>query len=250
MINDPMKGLNRFFKGLQGAALVVLLLLNCIGVVGAAPLPHAKVVINIPSRTLWLYDRDELVRYYPVGVGRVGFPTPLGQHRVIRKISHPGWENPYKPKGAVRIKAGKGNPLGTRWIGFKAYKGGEYGIHGTNQPNSVGKFSSHGCVRMKIPDAEALFDQVAMGTPVEIRYDPVLIRQKENQVILIVYPDTHRKGMPSAAEIQKRILTQYPQVRLDAGQVSRAIQQKQQKPVLVGEIPDESARESTAVAPY
>jgi hypothetical protein len=208
--------------------------------VGAASVPAAeqasKIVINIPSRTLWVYSGEKIVRYFPVGVGRPGFMTPLGQFKVIRKILDPGWENPYKAKGAVRITPGANNPLGTRWIGFHQNSSGEYGMHGTDNPGSVGKFSSHGCVRLKIPDAEALFELVEIGTPVEVVYEPVLIRENGNDIRLIVYTDRFKKGMPSVDKIQQDILKQYPGAEVDLSKIQAALQAPAERPVVVGQM--------------
>ena len=62
------------------------------------------------------------------------------------------------------------NPLGTRWIGFDAINtdGRIYGVHGTNQPNSVGKYISNGCVRLSNSDVERLYQQVPLGTKILI----------------------------------------------------------------------------------
>ena len=63
------------------------------------------------------------------------------------------------------IPPGKANPLGTRWLGLSR-KG--YGIHGTNQPRSIGWRASHGCIRMRNPDIEELFELVRAGDVVEL----------------------------------------------------------------------------------
>ena len=60
---------------------------------------------------------------------------------------------------------GPGNPLGTRWMGLNAPG---VGIHGTDEPTSIGYSESHGCIRMQVPDAEWLFEHVRVGTPVVI----------------------------------------------------------------------------------
>jgi hypothetical protein len=202
-----------------------------------------RVVINIPSRTLWVYSGDKIVRYFPVGVGRLGFITPMGKFSVIRKVLDPGWENPYMDKGKVRIAPGETNPLGTRWIGFYQKNGGEFGIHGTDTPTSVGKFSSHGCVRMKVPDAEALFDLVDVGTPVEVVYEPVLVRRQGDNVRVIVYNDRFKKGMPSEEKIKADILKQYPDANIDETKLKGALQAPIERPVDVAKI--ETARIET-----
>lgn len=206
------------------------------------PLPEAgnrRVVINIPSRTLWVYQGNKIVRYFPVGVGRPGFMTPVGQYKVISKVIDPGWENPYLGKGKMRLAPGDENPLGTRWIGFYQKAGGEYGMHGTDNPASVGKFSSHGCVRMRIPDAEALFELIDLGTPVEVVYQPVLIRKQDNSIRVLVYPDRFAKGMPSMAKVEADILKQYPGARLDLQKLQSALSQPNEHPVDVGALPEE-----------
>jgi lipoprotein-anchoring transpeptidase ErfK/SrfK len=133
------------------------------------PKAQTKIVIHVPSRTLSLWAGGQLLKRYPVGLGRPGFPTPVGSFRILRKLKHPSWENPYLSAGKMVLPAGDDNPLGTRWMGFHAVAHGEYGIHGTDQPQTVGKYSSHGCVRMRITDAEDLFERVSVGTQVEIK---------------------------------------------------------------------------------
>ena len=68
-------------------------------------------------------------------------------------------------KGEKPVPPGPGNPLGTRWMGLDA---AGVGIHGTPDAASIGYSASHGCIRMRIPDAEWLFTQVSVGTPVYI----------------------------------------------------------------------------------
>jgi lipoprotein-anchoring transpeptidase ErfK/SrfK len=67
-------------------------------------------------------------------------------------------------KGEKVIPAGPDNPLGTRWMGIHD----TVGIHGTNNPASIGYSQSHGCIRMRIPDVEELFDMVSIGTTVTV----------------------------------------------------------------------------------
>jgi lipoprotein-anchoring transpeptidase ErfK/SrfK len=83
------------------------------------------------------------------------------------------WKNPwwYPPtqdswaKGLKPVPPGPGNPLGTRWMGLSAPG---VGIHGTDEPSSIGYSASHGCIRMQVPDAEWLFDHVDVGTTVYV----------------------------------------------------------------------------------
>jgi hypothetical protein len=197
------------------------------------------IKINIPSRTLWVYQGERIVRHFPVGVGRVGFPTPTGKFSVIRKVEDPGWENPYLSSGKMRLAPGEDNPLGTRWIGFLQNSGGEYGMHGTDNPASVGKLSSHGCVRLKVPDAEALFDMVEVGTPVEVVYQPVIIRRHADELRVAVYADRFRRGMPTVEAIKADIARQFPLAQVDEQQLKAALSQPLEKYIRVGVIPAE-----------
>lgn len=188
-----------------------------------------SLIINIPSRTLTLYQHHTSVKTYPVGVGRPGFPTPLGDFKILRMIKNPGWEHPYKPPGAVKISAkAKGNPLGTRWIGFKLYKSGEYGIHGTPNVKSVGKFSSHGCIRMRIADAEDLFNRVQIGSPVRVTYEIFHLQQKNGQLYLLRDPDVYHKKPSPLASAQRVIQEKAPNLALSPEELQQLLDKSPQ----------------------
>ena len=119
------------------------------------------VLVSIPDRKLALFENGRVVRLYRVAVGKTSTPSPAGEFKIVNRVTNPT----YYHKGQV-IGAGKGNPVGTRWMGLSA-KG--YGIHGTNQPNSIGKAASTGCIRMGKQDLEELFAIVDVGDTVQIR---------------------------------------------------------------------------------
>ena len=121
------------------------------------------VLISIPDRKLALLENGKVVRIYRVAVGKSTTPSPVGEFKIVNRVTNPT----YYHKGQV-IAAGTGNPVGSRWMGLSA-KG--YGIHGTNQPNSIGKAASTGCIRMGKKDLEDLFARVDVGVLVQIRAD-------------------------------------------------------------------------------
>jgi len=170
-----------------------------------------RVVINIPAAKLRVFEGERLVQTYPVGVGQPKFPTPTGRFRVIRKVLEPGWENPYLKPGQVQIQSGQGNPLGTRWIGFNPGPAGEYGIHGTDNPTSVGQFRSHGCVRMHNKHVVDLFERVRLGTPVQVIYEPFELRTENDRLILETYPDVYRRKPKGLASLVPQIRRYQPQ---------------------------------------
>lgn len=199
------------------------------------PKPLARIiVINTATRALSLYEGERLLQTYSVGVGRAEFPTPLGQFRVIRKILNPGWENPYMAADKLVIPPGRNNPLGTRWLGFLQDDKGEYGIHGTNNPASVGHYSSHGCIRMRIADAEALYDAVDVGTPVQILYNPLVIERDGILITLRAFPDTLKRGLPTAQQLEARILRQYPGAKINALLIRHALRHPGSQAQIIG----------------
>lgn len=111
-------------------------------------LSRANILINKSHRRLTLFDGNNPIRQYPVGIGKPSTPTPEGNFSIATKVLHPG------------------GILGSRWMGLNY---DAYGIHGTNQPWLIGQMISHGCVRMQNPNVEELFSLVRIGTPVLIR---------------------------------------------------------------------------------
>ena len=125
------------------------------------------IVIARDSHRLRLYEGDRLVREFGVATGQAEYPTPLGTFSIATMQRNPWWIPPDSEwaRDAKPIPPGPGNPLGTRWMGLNQYS---VGIHATPDAASIGYSASHGCVRMRIPDAEWLFEQVDVGTPVVI----------------------------------------------------------------------------------
>ncbi len=126
------------------------------------------IVIRRGSNRLSLYHGARLVRTFAVATGQAAYPTPLGRFRIVVKWENPTWYPPTQDawaKGLKPVPPGPANPLGTRWMGISSPG---VGIHGTDEPASIGYSVSHGCIRMQVPSAEWLFDHVTVGTPVFI----------------------------------------------------------------------------------
>ena len=124
-----------------------------------------RVVVSLADRKLALIKNGQLVKIYRVAVGKPSTPSPTGEFKIVNRVTNPT----YYHKGQI-IPAGRSNPVGTRWMGLSAKS---YGIHGTNQPSSIGKAASTGCIRMSQRDLEELFTLVEVGDAVEIRDDRV-----------------------------------------------------------------------------
>jgi lipoprotein-anchoring transpeptidase ErfK/SrfK len=125
------------------------------------------IVINRAANVLSLYKGTRLWQQFHVATGQAAYPTPAGRFHIVVKWVNPWWYPPASPwaAGESPVPPGPSNPLGTRWMGLSAPG---VGIHGTNNPSSIGYSVSHGCIRMQVPDAEWLFDHVGIGTTVFI----------------------------------------------------------------------------------
>jgi lipoprotein-anchoring transpeptidase ErfK/SrfK len=130
--------------------------------------PQKVILVNIGTHTLKLYNGGELLAEYPVATGSEKWPTCIGQWKIVRMDKNPTWYNrgsTWAENMPASIGPGPGNPLGTRAM---TINGGGVLIHGTSDTGSIGYSASHGCVRMRIPDVEALFNQCNVGMPVYI----------------------------------------------------------------------------------
>ncbi|MHA6670985.1 L,D-transpeptidase LdtE [Enterobacter mori] len=144
--------------------------------------PREGIVVNLAELRLYYFPPGEnIVQVFPLGIGQLGLETPVTTTRVSQKIPNPTWT----PTAGIRarslaqgiklppvVPAGPNNPLG-RFALRLGVGNGEYLIHGTSAPDSVGLRVSSGCMRMNAPDIKALFGQVRVGTRVQIINEPV-----------------------------------------------------------------------------
>jgi lipoprotein-anchoring transpeptidase ErfK/SrfK len=108
-----------------------------------------SITINTQAHTLTLYRDNKVFRTYTVAVGKPATPTPKGTFKIINRSINPG------------------GPFGSRWLGLSTPTG-DYGIHGTNNPSSIGKNISNGCIRMYNNQVIELSNLVPIGTIVKI----------------------------------------------------------------------------------
>jgi lipoprotein-anchoring transpeptidase ErfK/SrfK len=108
-----------------------------------------NITVNVANRRLTLFKDGMLFKTYTIAVGKPSTPTPRGNFRIINKAHNPG------------------GPFGAKWLGLSA-PNGDYGIHGTNNPSSIGKAVSNGCIRTYNNNIIELYNLVPIGTPVTI----------------------------------------------------------------------------------
>jgi lipoprotein-anchoring transpeptidase ErfK/SrfK len=107
-----------------------------------------SIIISLGKRQLYLLENNKTIKSYPVGIGKILTATPTGTFKIINKAPNPG------------------GPFGVMWMGLSKP---HYGIHGTNNPQSIGKQVSLGCIRMHNSDVLELSRKVPIGTTVAIR---------------------------------------------------------------------------------
>ncbi len=122
--------------------------------------PKRVIVVSLEDRKLALVEDGQVQKVYSVAVGKPSTPSPVGTFTIERRAANPT----YRHNGKT-VLPGPGNPVGTRWMGLSVHG---YGIHGTNEPNSIGKAASHGCIRMAKADLEEFYESVAVGDTVEL----------------------------------------------------------------------------------
>jgi lipoprotein-anchoring transpeptidase ErfK/SrfK len=120
-----------------------------------------QVLVSVSDRKLAVLENSRVLRTFPVSVGAAASPSPTGEFQIVNRLANPTYYHP----GTV-IQPGSDNPIGPRWIGL-SQKG--FGIHGTNQPRSIGHAASHGCIRLNNRDIVQLFQMVSVGDTVSIR---------------------------------------------------------------------------------
>jgi L,D-transpeptidase ErfK/SrfK len=154
--------------------------------------PRKGIILNIASRRLFYFPevpegQATIVKTYPIGIGRVGWETPLGVTQVVAKARNPHWYVPLSvrkehaelgdPLPSV-IPPGPDNPLGHRVLKLEMPG---YLIHGTNQPFGVGMRVSHGCVRLYPENIEYLYELIEVGEQVNIINEPYLVGQLDEE---------------------------------------------------------------------
>ncbi len=208
------------------------------------------VVINLASQRLFYFPAGEKkVVTFPIGISRPGRDTPLGKTSVVRKAANPTW---YPPPSARAddpslpgvVPPGPDNPLG----GYALYLGWpRYLIHGTNKPDGVGRTVSNGCVRLYPEDIAQIFEQVPVGTPVQVMHQEALVTWIGENLYAQVFPTKKQadeisihgyftSSVPSS-ELKDRVIAAMKQrdVAINWEAVDKAGLERSGLPVLIGQ---------------
>jgi lipoprotein-anchoring transpeptidase ErfK/SrfK len=166
-MGDAMKanGLSRWMVAASAAMVLGVQAMGQTGAMAVADTMKANaekrvIVVRLEDRKLALVEDGQVMKVYAVAIGKASTPSPVGTFTIQRRVKNPVYQHDGKT-----VQPGPANPVGTRWMGLNL-KG--YGIHGTNEPKSIGKAASHGCIRMGKKDLEEIYEMVRVGDEVEL----------------------------------------------------------------------------------
>jgi L,D-transpeptidase ErfK/SrfK len=206
----------------------------------APPAIPDGIVLNVAQRMLFVFENGDPVRAFPVAVGMADWPTPRGQFSVLVKEIDPIWDVPVSIQQEMArdgkpvltmVPPGPDNPLGNRWLALSARN---LGIHGTNQPSSIYRFTTHGCIRLHPDDMLELFDLVDVDTSVQITYQPfMLARDGDGTVFLEIHPDPYRQGGSPEAQVLSLLSAAGLEDLADSPAVGQAIAERAGRAVVI-----------------
>jgi L,D-transpeptidase ErfK/SrfK len=186
--------------------------------------PRRGVVLNVAAKRLFYFPEVAAgeplqVMTYPIGIGRVGWETPLGAAKVVAKATDPTWYVPWSvrqehaeagdPLPSV-VPPGPDNPLGRHVLQLDMPG---YLIHGTNRPYGVGMRVSHGCIRLYPENIELLYSMVDIGEPVRIVNEPYLVGRRNGEL----YFESHAPLEDDAVTPEQRLQRLFAAARNESG---------------------------------
>lgn len=201
--------------------------------------PHAGLVINVPEMQLYDFTVGPEPEVFAIAIGDQMDPSLIGSFRIGTKREHPTWtvpasiraEKPYLP--AV-VPPGPDNPLGDHWMTIGATS---YGIHGTNNPWSIGREATHGCIRLYNDEIARLYARTRRGTPVRLVYQTVKIGRRGDTIYLEAHPDVYGREPDGMAFAIQRLHALGLIDFVDPARVRRAVEERRGVPVPVGALP-------------
>jgi L,D-transpeptidase ErfK/SrfK len=186
--------------------------------------PRKGIVINLAAMRLFQFKGDSkslAVSTYPLGVGTIERPSPIGQMYVARKVIRPTWHVPasiaedHRKKGdplPAKVLPGPQNPLGEYALYLSK---STYLIHGTNKPASIGLRATNGCIRLYPEDVKKLYENTPIKTPVNIVNQPYLLGQHNG----VVYVEVHAPPEDLDAVEFDKIYTKLRNIEKESGRM-------------------------------
>lgn len=203
--------------------------------------PDTGFVVNLAEMRLYYFFSNGGHDFFftaPIGIGREGYLTELGEYTVKSKTANPTWVVPEsirkeEPDLPAQVPPGPDNPLGD--FAFRLSRS-LYAIHGTNKPWGVGRRVSHGCIRMYPEDVGALYPMVPVGARVMVVYEPIKFGWADGKLWIQVFDDFDgRLGNPLAKVMDEMLYyeTAIGPLQLDREALARALAEKSGIPMAV-----------------
>lgn len=199
---------------------------------------YEGLIINLPEFRIYHFEQGKLKETYDIAIGKSSWETPVGKFQVANKKIDPAWNVPPGMSSKLNIEErivppGPDNPLGKYWIGLSIP---HIGIHSTNQPHTIGKAKSHGCMRMQTDEAEKLFGLLEVGMEGEIIYEPVKIAKNRGRIYLEVHDDIYDKFTNLHTQTVKLLNELEFGSNVDMADVERTVESRSGAPVKIGSI--------------
>lgn len=213
--------------------------------------PQKGIVVNLASMRLYYFRKQaDYFETYPVGIGKQGQKTPLGDTHIVAKQKNPQW----RPTSEVRhnflkengyplppvVMPGPDNPLGQYKLrlGWQAYL-----IHGTSEPHTIGTRTSAGCIHLFNRDVGFLYRQVPLHTPVKVVYQPYIAAWQNNNLYLQAYhPIAQSYQTPDYKQVIKRALSKkHGNVQVDWDEAQKVADQGLGVPLVIGYVTDKTS---------
>lgn len=203
--------------------------------------PDTGIVVNLAEMRLYYFFSNGGHDFFftaPIGIGREGYLTELGEYAVKSKTANPTWIVPEsirreEPDLPAQVPPGPDNPLGD--FAFRLSRN-LYAIHGTNKPWGVGRRVSHGCIRMYPEDVGALYPLVPVGARVLVVYEPVKFGWADGKLWVQVFDDFDGRLGNQLAKVMDEVLyyeTAIGPLELDRAALDRALAEKSGVPMAV-----------------
>lgn len=182
--------------------ILVVLTLSISGAASAAATPSGsglRLELNLPAFALRVIRNGQVISSMQAGIGNPRTPTPVCSAYIMSRSVNPTWR---PTDGRPPVPPGPANPLGKYWLALSRRN---YGLHGTNNPSSIGKAISGGCVRFGDADIEYLYKLATIGTRVDIIYRRVEVVSWFGRPVALVHPDVYSRDPLTAATLAVRL---------------------------------------------
>jgi L,D-transpeptidase ErfK/SrfK len=210
--------------------------------------PRKGLLINVPEMRLYDFTRGGEPGVYAIAVGDGMDPSLVGEFRVGAKRKNPAWTVPAsiraeRPELPAVVPPGPDNPLGEYWM---TIGNTSYGIHGTNNPWSIGRMATHGCIRLYDDQLAGLFERIPSGTPLRLIYQSVKLGTMDGGIYVEAHPDLYGREPGRYESALDRLSRAGLLGMVDLRRLREAIATGKGAPVRIGTLPESAPASLTS----